>query len=141
MNAKAKIRVVAVILIGKDKPRRFFVAERADGAGWEFPGGKIEEGESPHQALIREIFEELGVVIDVQEYLDTSVVRVREKVIVMDLFAGQIVRGDITLREHLQSRWICEDEIVEFNWAPADTPLLDAVRGYLSRSNNLGGEA
>ena len=132
MNAQVKIEVVAVILTGKDNPRHFFIAERADGAGWEFPGGKVDVGETKEQALEREIQEELNVTIRVGSYVGQSTVDIHTKRIAMDLFGGHIVSGSITLTDHLQSRWISVDEINDFVWAPADIPLLDAVRSYMN---------
>ena len=131
MNAQVKIEVVAVILTGKDNPRHFFIAERSDGAGWEFPGGKVDVGESKQQALEREILEELDVTIVVGSLVGQSIVEVNNKRIVMDLFGGHIVSGSVTLTDHLQSRWITTEEINEFIWAPADIPLLDSVRTYM----------
>jgi 8-oxo-dGTP diphosphatase len=134
MKLQKKIVVVAAVLTKQSKQQCFFIAKRADGAGWEFPGGKIEHGESPQVALKREIKEELGCEITVGEWLGRSEVDVGEKCIVMDAFVSFCEPMEISLREHLDSAWITAKEIDNYRWAPADIPLLDTVRTYFTQS-------
>ena len=123
MNSQDKIAVVAAVLTTRDM-KRFFVAERSDGAGWEFPGGKLEVGEHPHQALQREIWEELGCEIEVREWLGQSEVLIGERLIVMDAYLAFCDPHTVVLKEHLAGEWITVEQIGLYEWAPADIPLF-----------------
>lgn len=136
MNSQEKIYVVAAVLIDRLHPRTFFIAERSDGAGWEFPGGKVEEGENKNDALQREIFEELNCSIEIIEWLGHSEVDVGTKIIVMDLYVSVCEPTDLVLREHTNQAWISPDEIDRYDWAPADIPLLPIVREYIESNYN-----
>ena len=136
MNSQEKIYVVAAVLIDQLHPRAFFIAERADGVGWEFPGGKVEEGENKHDALQREIFEELNCSIEIIEWLGRSEVDVGSKVIVMDLYVSVCESKNVVLREHTNQAWISPEDIDTYDWAPADIPLLSIVREYIESNYN-----
>ena len=138
MNTQTEIIVVAVLLTGNDNSTSFFIAERADGAGWEFPGGKVVKGESKREALVRELQEELSIQVSVGEFVAQSSVVVGQKRIVMDLFHGVIISGELQLNEHTDGRWISSYEIVGFKWAPADIPLLDSVRAHFQSFDTEG---
>ena len=129
MNSQSKIAVVAAVLTTRDKSL-FFIAERADGCGWEFPGGKIEAGESPQAALSREIKEELNCEIEVQHLLGHSEVSVGQRTIVMDAYLAFCDPTAVQLTEHLAGRWISVEQLQDFDWAPADIPLLDDIARY-----------
>ena len=129
MNSQNKIAVVAAVLTTRDM-QQFFVAERADGLGWEFPGGKLEFGEQPKDALKREIREELGCEIDVQDILGQSEVVSGTRIIIMDAYLAFCDPSQIVLKEHLAGRWITVHQVYELDWAPADIPLLDGVIQY-----------
>ena len=137
MDSQNKIVVVAAVLTTHDM-KRFFIAERADGAGWEFPGGKLEQGESPQEALTREIQEELGCHIDVQELLGHSEVQVGKCWIIMDAYLAFCNPESIVLKEHLDGEWITAEQIHDFQWAPADIPLLKGIEVYFSKENGYG---
>ena len=134
MKSQKKIAVVAAVLTTPDM-QRFFVAERADGLGWEFPGGKLEPDEQPKEALKREILEELGCEIDVQELLGQSEVCVGECIITMDAYLTFCDPTKLVLKEHLAGKWITAKQVSDFQWAPADVPLLnDIVRRFQLQS-------
>ena len=134
MNSQKKIAVVAAVLTTRDM-QRFFVAERSDGLGWEFPGGKLDPGEEPRAALRREILEELGCEVDVQSLLGQSEVLVNERIITMDAYLTFCDPTTLVLKEHLAGEWITTNEVYDFHWAPADIPLLqDVIRYFESKS-------
>ncbi len=115
--------------------RRLFVAQRsASGplAGkWEFPGGKIEPSETPQQALVREIDEELGCRIRVAQELAVGTAKSGEKTIELRVFAAFLEGSpdEIELREHQRAQWITTEQLLNFDWAEADIPCLAAVAG------------
>jgi 8-oxo-dGTP diphosphatase len=107
--------------------RRTFPAEAA--GRWEFPGGKVEDGERPEQALVREIEEELGCTITVSGWLPDQVLIGERHVLtvaVAHLYAGEPVP-----REHDAVRWLREEELEDVDWLDADRPFLAALRDLL----------
>ncbi|MCB1033841.1 MAG: (deoxy)nucleoside triphosphate pyrophosphohydrolase [Acidobacteria bacterium] len=97
---------------------------------WEFPGGKLEDGEGPEAALRREIREELDLTIEVGEYLGRGTARAEGRAIVLDVYRARILDGELHLREHRQARWLSAGELEPgaLDWAAADVPVLSAVR-------------
>ena len=124
--------VVAAIII---KENRVFCAQRKDvgetAKKWEFPGGKIESGETPEKALSREIFEELTLTIDVGDFLITINHEYKTFSITMHAYECSIVAGSITLLEHLDYKWLTKDDLFTVDWAPADIPIVEQVRDML----------
>lgn len=122
------IKVVAAVIKSNDE---IFVTQRGYGEfkdGWEFPGGKVEKGETKEEALIREIKEELDTVIKVDSYLDTIEYDYPDFHLSMDCFVCSIVEGHLVLKEHEDSKWIKKEEIDTLNWLPADLIILDKVK-------------
>ena len=122
------IKVVAAVIKRNNK---IFVTQRGYGEfkdGWEFPGGKVEKGETKEEALIREIKEELDTVIKVDSYLDTIEYDYPDFHLSMDCFVCSIVEGHLVLKEHEDSKWIKKEEIDTLNWLPADLVILDIVK-------------
>ena len=125
------IRVVAAVIRDGD---RIFATQRGYGdfkGGWEFPGGKIEEGESPQEALIREIREELETEIVVGELIDTIEYDYPTFHLSMDCFLAEIVSGEVVLKEHKAAKWLTKDTLDFVEWLPADISIIDHIRDVL----------
>jgi len=126
------IHVVGAAIVQGD---RCLAAQRGAGmrlAGrWELPGGKVEVGESPERALAREIHEELGVSIQVADWIGRGESRDGGRRIVLDVFAAGCEPTGIRLREHAHVRWLAADELEGLDWADADVPVVPAVRARL----------
>lgn len=126
------IRVVAAIIKAENKKNEpiIFATQRGYGdfkGGWEFPGGKIEEGETPQQALIREIMEELETEIVVGELIDTIEYDYPTFHLSMDCFWAEIVSGGLILKEHEAARWLTKAELNSVEWLPADITLIEKI--------------
>ena len=127
------IRVVAAIIKAKNENGDpiVFATQRGYGdfkRGWEFPGGKIEEGESPQEALVREIREELKTEIVVGELIDTIEYDYPTFHLSMDCFWAEVVSGDLVLTEHAAAKWLTKDDLDSVEWLPADVTLIEKVR-------------
>ena len=127
------IRVVAAITkaINEKGETIIFATQRGYGefkGGWEFPGGKIEAGETPQEALRREIMEELETEIKVGELIDTIEYDYPEFHLSMDCFWAEIVSGDLVLKEHESAKWLTKDNLDSVEWLPADVTLIEKVR-------------
>lgn len=122
-----RIRVVAAVILSEGK---VFVTQRGYGdfkGGWEFPGGKIEEGETPEAALRREIFEELDTEIVVGELIDTIEYDYPNFHLSMDCFWCEIVSGKLVLKEHEAARWLDKENLYSVEWLPADISLIEKI--------------
>ena len=121
------VKVVAAIIRDGDK---VFATQRGYGEykdGWEFPGGKIEPGETPQQALVREIKEELDTDIAVGDCLTTVEYDYPEFHLSMDCFLCHIKKGELTLLEHEAARWLPADDLKQVDWLPADVLVTEAI--------------
>ena len=98
---------------------------------WEFPGGKIEEGESDVQAVKREIREELTVEIEVGELLKTIEYDYPDFQLKMNCYKSKIVSGEIKLLEHLNCKWVGKDNIMDLEWLPADLEFVQELKELL----------
>ena len=127
------IRVVAAIIVDKDK---VFATQRGYGEfkdGWEFPGGKIEENETPQQALFREIKEELDTEIIVGDLLDTVEYDYPKFHLSMDCFICTIKKGKLVLKEHEAAKWLHKNELDSVNWLPTDKGLIPQIRERMNK--------
>lgn len=126
------IRVVAAVIRDQDK---IFAAARGYGelkGGWEFPGGKIEQGETSQEALKREILEELDVEISVGKLIDTIEYDYPTFHLSMECFWCTIVKGNIILKEAEDAKWLSKDELDSVGWLPADISLIDKIKNHLN---------
>lgn len=127
------IRVVAAVIkaVNKSGETIIFATQRGYGefkGGWEFPGGKIEAGETPQEALKREIKEELDTEITVGELIDTVEYDYPNFHLSMDCFWCEIVSGDLVLKEHKDAKWLKKEELDSVEWLPADITLVEKIR-------------
>lgn len=127
------IRVVAAAIKATNEKGdpMIFATQRGYGdfkGGWEFPGGKIEAGETPQEALVREIREELETEIAVGELIDTIEYDYPTFHLSMDCFWAEIVSGDLVLKEHEAAKWLTRDELDSVEWLPADIGLIEKLR-------------
>jgi len=121
------VNVVAAVI---KEDNKIFATQRGYGelrGGWEFPGGKIEKGETPEDALKREIQEELDIIIEVGELLDTIEYDYPTFHLSMNCFVCKIMYGDFVLKEHCDAKWLTKSELRNLDWLPADVELIDKV--------------
>lgn len=125
------IKVVAAVICDSLQAKtRIFATARGYGefkGQWEFPGGKIEPGETPQKALAREIKEELATAIKVGELIDTIEYDYPEFHLSMDCFWCEVVEGDLVLLEAQEARWLTKDELDSVEWLPADMGLVEII--------------
>lgn len=130
---KKRINVVGAVLTQGTK---ILAAQRGEGMSlsgmWEFPGGKIEEGETPQEALRRELEEELLCSAEIGEKLETTEYEYDFGIVILTTFFGTIVDNEPTLTEHSEVRWVEAAELGDLPWAPADIPAVDRVVAHFA---------
>jgi 8-oxo-dGTP diphosphatase len=127
------IEVVAAIITDGDK---IFATQRGYGdfkEGWEFPGGKMEDGESREDAIIREIKEELDTDIVVSNYLTTVDYDYQNFHLTMHCFICEIIKGKLTLLEHKAAKWLRREELDSIDWLPADLEVVEKLKEFMIR--------
>lgn len=126
------IRVVAAVIQRKHNgSKQIFATQRGYGefkGGWEFPGGKIEVGETPQKALIREIKEELDADIIVGDLIDTIEYDYPDFHLSMGCYWCSVIRGDLVLKEHEAARWLGKDKLMDVEWLPADIEVVRKIK-------------
>ena len=127
------IRVVAAVIKAMNEKGEeiIFATQRGYGdlkGGCEFPGGKIEEGETSQAALQREIMEELDTEIAVWELIDTIEYDYPTFHLSMDCFWCEIIKGDLVLKEHEAAKWLDKEMLYSVDWLPADVRLIEKIK-------------
>ena len=125
----------AIICNDMERKNRIFATARGYGdlkGGWEFPGGKVEPGETPQQALKREIMEELSTEIKVGELIDTIEYDYPTFHLSMDCFWAEVITGQLELKEAEAAKWLTKDQLESVAWLPADITLIDKIRQYMN---------
>ena len=121
-------KVVAAVIKDRD---RIFATARGYGeykGWWEFPGGKIEPGETPQEALVREIKEELTSEIKVGKLIKTIEYDYPDFHLSMDCFWAEIIKGELILKEAEEARWLVRGELESVKWLPADRELVEIIK-------------
>lgn len=130
------VRVVAAIICDSiNEKNQIFATARGYGdfkGQWEFPGGKIEEGETPQQALVREIKEELEVTITVGELIDTIEYDYPTFHLSMDCFWCEVIDGELKLLEAEAAKWLTKDTLYDVKWLPADITLVEKIKAAMN---------
>ena len=126
------VRVVAAVIraVNKENKPIIFATQRGYGefkGGWEFPGGKIESGETPQQALKREIMEELDTEIAVGELIDTIEYDYPNFHLSMDCFWCEVIHGELILKEAEDAKWLTKEHLADGEWLPADVTLIEKI--------------
>ncbi len=127
-EGKKTIHVVAAII---RRDNEIFATQRGYGTykdWWEFPGGKIEAGETPEEALVREIKEELDTEIKVDSFLATVEYDYPEFYLIMDCFWCRVEHGELKLLEHEAARWLPLDDLNQVKWLPADAEVIEKIK-------------
>jgi 8-oxo-dGTP diphosphatase len=122
------IEVVAAII--HDEEGRIFATQRGYGPmkdGWEFPGGKMESGETPEEALKREIWEELETRIEVEQLFKTIDYDYPDFHFTMHCYICKVESGKLTLKEHEAARWLTKEQLSSIDWLPADRSIISRL--------------
>ncbi len=125
------IKVAAAVII---RDSRVFAVQRGYGEykdWWEFPGGKVEAGETSDKTIVREIKEELGTLISADKLLCTVEYDYPSFHLSMDCYLCTVIEGNLTLMEHEDSRWLTPEELYDVKWLPADVTAVNLVKGIL----------
>jgi mutator protein MutT len=134
---KKQIDVTAAIIV---KDNKVFAARRKTGAHlagfWEFPGGKLEAGETPEQCLARELKEELSITTRVGAFVGESVYDYGAKIVRLMAYQVEHLSGDFELIDHDELRWLDLDDLNSVEWAPADIPLVEQYKKLVAASSN-----
>lgn len=136
---KKTVKVVAAVIIATKilnnaEEKIVFATQRGYGEykdGWEFPGGKIEDGESPQEALKREIKEELDITINVGQLIQTIEYDYSTFHLSMDCFVCEIMEGAMVLKEHEAAKWLTKNSLYSVDWLPADRLILEDIEKLL----------
>ena len=124
-------KIINVVAAAIERDGKIFCAQRPEGKSlggfWEFPGGKLEVGESPEQALVREIKEELNSKIEIISYINEASYDYDFGTVVMKTYHAKLISGDLELLEHQNSTWLAPDELDTLNWAPVDRPAVELL--------------
>ncbi len=125
------VEVVAALVLEDSRVLATQCAPHKHGGGWEFPGGKLEPGELPQEAVVRELAEELGVCVEAGEILRTVEWDYPTFHLRMHCLECRLLSGTIRLHEHVDARWLSADELYSVDWLPADVDVLETLEKRL----------
>ena len=124
-------KIINVVAAAIERDGKIFCAQRPEGKSlggfWEFPGGKLEVGESPEQALVREIKEELNSEIEIVSYINEASYDYDFGTVIMKTYHAKLISGNLELLEHQNSTWLAPNELYTLNWAPVDRPAVELL--------------
>lgn len=127
---KKRIQVVGAVI--EDEHNNILCAQRPGNKNlalkWEFPGGKIETGETPVEALKRELVEEMTLDISIGEKITTTEYEYDFGIVELTTYYAKILKGEIQLLEHVQMKWVNPEKIEKLDWAPADIPAIEIIK-------------
>ena len=125
-------KVINVVAAAIEKDGLIFCAQRPEGKSlggfWEFPGGKLENGETPEEALIREIKEEFDSEIEIISFLNEASYEYDFGIVTMKTYLSKLINGELKLLEHQDSKWLPIEELSELEWAPVDIPAVKCLQ-------------
>lgn len=127
------VKVVAALI---EKDGKYLIARRNHGdieanGKWEFPGGKVEENENEFDAIEREMREEFEVEVKAIEFLCNSIVDYTARTIELRLYLCRYISGEFKLHDHHEIKWVTKEDIINYDFAPADIPLAEEVNGMV----------
>lgn len=128
MTVKKNIHVVGAVIIENGK---ILCAQRGPNKSlplmWEFPGGKIEDGETPQDALRREIIEEMNCKIEIGDKVEHTVYEYDFGIVHLSTYFCKLIEGELELTEHVAIKWLTPSELNQLEWAPADIPAIEKL--------------
>ncbi|HEM3429105.1 MULTISPECIES: (deoxy)nucleoside triphosphate pyrophosphohydrolase [Streptococcus] len=125
-------KIINVVAAAIEKDGKIFCAQRPEGKNlggyWEFPGGKLEQGETPEEALVREIKEEFDSEIEIISFLNEASYEYEFGIVTMKTYRSKLVAGNLTLLEHQDSKWLPIEQLDDLEWAPVDIPAVNCLQ-------------
>lgn len=125
-------KIINVVAAAIEKDGKIFCAQRPEGKSlggyWEFPGGKLEQGETPEEALVREIKEEFDSEIEIISFINEVSYEYDFGIVTMKTYRSKLVAGNLTLLEHQDAKWLPIEQLDDLEWAPVDIPAVNCLQ-------------